>query len=282
MEREKLLQDLGLTKYESATYATLLSEGVVDAQELSRKSTVPVGKIYEVLSKLNKMGLVEFQRSRPRKYKAIKPSIALNNLYVKKEEDIKRELEEYRLKVSKIEDKFSDIAQPDHTEVKFWSTKMGDENVIKDMRNLLSEIEAEILHVKPSRLLDMMQKEGCFDIDKIIPLLLDEFIKAAKKDIKIRAIIPRDLFTHAMQKKILEIEDVDTRNKIMENIDVRILECNYNFTVVDEYLIYVPIPNPLKPNQMFGEMKMYDREYAQKLKMRFEELWIRGEKVVFK
>jgi hypothetical protein len=33
---------------------------------------------------------------------------------------------------------------------------------------------------------------------------------------------------------------------------------------------------------MFGEMKMYDREYAQKLKMRFEELWIRGEKVVFK
>ncbi|WP_406659590.1 helix-turn-helix domain-containing protein [Methanolobus sp. ZRKC3] len=281
MENERLLQDLGLTKYESTTYASLLKEGVIGAQELSRKSTVPVGKIYEVLSNLNNMGLVEFQRSRPRKYKAVKPSIALNNLYSKREEETKRELEEFKLRVSEIEDKFSNMAHPDHTEVKFWSTKMGEEDIIKDMRNLISEIELEILHVKPSRMIDIMNKGECFDADKIIPVILDEFINAAKKGIKIRSVVPGDIFINAMKKKFAGIEDIDTKQKIIENINTRVLECEYDFTIIDDYLVYVPIPDPLEPSQMFGEMKMYDREYAQKLKMRFEELWSRGKKVVF-
>jgi len=281
MESEKLLQDLGLTKYESTAYASLLKEGVTGAQELSRKSTVPVGKIYEVLSNLNNMGLVEFQRSRPRKYKAIKPNVALSNLYSKREEETKRELEEFRLKISEIEDKFSNIAHPDHTEVKFWSTKMGDEDIIKDMKNMISEIESEILHVKPSKAMEKIKTGECFNADKIIPVILDEFIKAAKMDIKIKAIIPGNIFANAMKKKFREIEDIDTKQKIVENIDSRILDCDYDFTIIDEYLVYVPIPDPLDPGRMFGEMKMYDREYAQKLKMRFVELWSRGEKVVF-
>jgi hypothetical protein len=30
---------------------------------------------------------------------------------------------------------------------------------------------------------------------------------------------------------------------------------------------------------MFGELKVYDKEYAAKLKDKFEEIWIKGKKV---
>lgn len=117
MDTERELRDLGLTKYEASAYSTLLKEGVSGAQELSRKSEIPVGKIYEVLSNLNNMGLVEFQRSRPRQYRAVKPTIALNNLYSKKEEESRNELENFKLRVADLETKLSDISQPDRTEI---------------------------------------------------------------------------------------------------------------------------------------------------------------------
>ncbi|WMW22468.1 helix-turn-helix domain-containing protein [Methanolobus mangrovi] len=279
MDNERALRDLGLTKYEASAYATLLKEGITGAQDLSRRSDIPVGKIYEVLSNLNNMGLVEFQRSRPRKYKAVKPKIALNNLYNKKEEDTKNELDDFKLKVAELETRFSDISQPEHTELQFWSTLIGEEDIIKNIKNMLEETEKEILHVKPAKLKKILEKEKCIDPKTFIPTVIDEFIKAAEKGIKIRTIIPEELFLTALKDKIEQVDDLSLRSIIKKNIDVKILDCEYDFILIDEYITHIPIPDPLSPKKVFGELKVYDKEYAGKLKDKFEELWAKGQRI---
>lgn len=279
MNYEGSLRDLGLTKYEASAYSTLLKEGVTGAQELSRKSDIPVGKIYEVLSNLNNMGLVKFQRSRPRKYRAVKPSIALNNLYSKKEEETKNELENFKLKVSELESRFSDITQPDHTEVQFWATSIGEENIIKNIKSMLDEVETEILHVKPAKMSKLICKEKTIDPSTVMPIVIDEFVKAAKKGIKIKIIFPEDMFTYLMGHWFSHIKDPHEKEMIEKNIDARSLDCDYDFRLIDDYITYIPISDPLNPDEMFGELKVYDKEYAAKLKDKFEEIWIKGKKV---
>ena len=279
MDNERALRDLGLTKYEASAYATLLKEGITGAQDLSRRSDIPVGKIYEVLSNLNNMGLVEFQRSRPRKYKAVKPKIALNNLYNKKEEDTKNELDNFKLKVAELETRFSDISQPEHTELQFWSTLIGEEDIIKNIKHMLDETEKEILHVKPAKFKKILQKEKSIDPKTFIPTVIDEFIKAAEKGIKIKTIIPEELFLSVLKDKIEQVDDPILRAIIKKNIDVKILDCEYDFILIDEYITHIPIPDPLTPKKMFGELKVYDREYAGKLKDKFDELWAKGQRI---
>lgn len=279
MDNERALRDLGLTKYEASAYSNLLKEGITGAQELSRKSNIPVGKIYEVLSNLNNMGLVEFQRSRPRKYRAIKPTIALNNLFTKKEEETKNELENFKLKVAELETRFSDISQPDHTEVQFWSTLIGEEDIIKNLKSMLDETEKEILHVKPGKISKLLLEKKCIDHGSLIPLVIDEFIKAVEKDVKIKTIIPQEIFVTGLKEKIDQVQDTMLRAMIKKNMEVRVLNCDYDFILIDEYITYIPIPDPTQPKKVFGELKVYDKEYAGKLKDKFEELWVKGQKV---
>jgi sugar-specific transcriptional regulator TrmB len=279
MDHEGSLRDLGLTKYEASAYSTLLKEGVTGAQELSRKSDIPVGKIYEVLSNLNNMGLVEFQRSRPRKYRAVKPSIALNNLYTKKEEETKNELENFKLKVSELESKFSDIAQPDHTEVQFWATPIGEDDIIKNIKNMLDEVETEILHVKPAKMSNLIRNEKHIGPNKFMPTVIDEFVKAAKKGIKIKIIFPEDVLDYLIKDRFAHIKDPHDRETIRNNIDAKALDCDYDFRLIDEYITHIPIPDPSNPDLLFGELKVYDKEYAAKLKDKFEELWRKGKKM---
>ncbi len=224
------------------------------------------------------MGFVEFQRSRPRKYRAVKPAIALNNLFTKKEEETKNELENFKLKVAELESRFSDIAQPDHTEIQFWSTLIGEEDIIKNIKSMLDETEKEILHVKPRRITEMMQKKR-IEHNSLIPMIVDEFIKAAEKDVKIKTIIPQEIFMMRVKEKLDQIQDTMLKGMIKKNLEVRVLECDYDFILIDEYITHIPIPDPVQPKKMFGELKVYDKEYAGKLKAKFEELWAKGQKV---
>jgi sugar-specific transcriptional regulator TrmB len=280
MDQEGSLRDLGLTKYEASAYSTLLKEGVNGAQDLSRKSDIPVGKIYEVLSNLNNMGLVEFQRSRPRKYRAVKPSIALNNLYSKKEEETKNELENFKLKVSELESKFSDIAQPNHTELQFWSTLIGEEDIVKNIKSMLDETENEIVHVKPGKITHILRDgKKCIDPKTLIPMIVDEFIKAAEKGIKIKTIVPEEIFVVGLKERFEQIDDPMRKSMIEKNMEIRVLDSEYDFILIDEHITYIPIPDPVNIKEVFGELKVYDKEYAVKLKNKFDELWFKGKKM---
>ena len=58
----------------------LVKLGFSSAYNLSIKSGVPFGRIYDSLKTLEQKGFVEVVPSKPKKYKAVNPKIALNGL----------------------------------------------------------------------------------------------------------------------------------------------------------------------------------------------------------
>ena len=81
------LQKLGLTEYEAKVYTTLLQEGTSTGSLLSKKSSVPQGKIYETLRKLIDKGLVVEKPTNPKQFQALPAEQALKRWVEEKRQD---------------------------------------------------------------------------------------------------------------------------------------------------------------------------------------------------
>lgn len=80
MDAADALEDLGLTKYEAATFAALTGLGEATASEVHEESGVPRSNVYGVLDRLAEKGLVETAQSRPTLYRAVEPEEAMERL----------------------------------------------------------------------------------------------------------------------------------------------------------------------------------------------------------
>ena len=104
MEKKEILevlQKFGLSEYESKAYASLALLGPTKATYLSRESTIPQSKIYEVLTNLTRKQLIEVLEGRPKEFKAIPPEIILKSLITEKEQEMKT-LKEQALTISSL------------------------------------------------------------------------------------------------------------------------------------------------------------------------------------
>ena len=83
---------LGLNKNEAKVLETLFSLGPLGATDINRHSGVPRNKIYEILDKLSRTGIVEVQPGRPVLYRASEPKTVVENIvdgYRKAGEEVK-------------------------------------------------------------------------------------------------------------------------------------------------------------------------------------------------
>lgn len=78
------LKEYGLDKYESLVYITLLRIGLSTSSIISKKSNVPYGRIYSVLSSLESKGFIKIYQGTPKRFIAIEPRIILNEIINKK------------------------------------------------------------------------------------------------------------------------------------------------------------------------------------------------------
>jgi sugar-specific transcriptional regulator TrmB len=83
---ERVLRELGLTRYETRAYLALLDKGVLTASQISEHAEVPYSKIYEVLSSLEKKGWIKTERGRPSRYHPKAPLEALEAAKLRLEE----------------------------------------------------------------------------------------------------------------------------------------------------------------------------------------------------
>jgi sugar-specific transcriptional regulator TrmB len=89
-ETKKILQELGLTDYESRVYLALLEKGVLTARQLSKQSRVPYSKVYETLTSLEGKGWIETEHGRPSRYYPKAPSEALAAMKLQLEDKVKK------------------------------------------------------------------------------------------------------------------------------------------------------------------------------------------------
>ena len=77
MTAERLLLRLGFTETEARVYTELLRKGTATAGELARATRHSRTQVYEILEKLQHRGLVESHPSRPLRFRALDPVVAL-------------------------------------------------------------------------------------------------------------------------------------------------------------------------------------------------------------
>jgi len=88
-ETKKVLQELGLTDYESRVYLALLEKGVLTATQVSKDSRVPYSKVYETLTSLERKGWIETEQGRPSQYYPKAPSEAMAATKLQLEDKVK-------------------------------------------------------------------------------------------------------------------------------------------------------------------------------------------------
>jgi len=94
--KEKLFEDLGLTKGETKVYLTLLKIGETTTGKIIQEAQISAGKVYQILDKLIKKGLVSFIiKDKTKYFSASHPNRILDLLH-EKEKEIKNQEEEIK------------------------------------------------------------------------------------------------------------------------------------------------------------------------------------------
>lgn len=75
----ELLEQLGLSQYEAASYVALLRLGKGTAREISETADVPRTRIYDAVERLQERGLVDVQHASPKLFRPIARETALRH-----------------------------------------------------------------------------------------------------------------------------------------------------------------------------------------------------------
>ncbi len=157
----KRLIKIGFSEYEAKAYTGLLKTNPVTAYELSKITGLPSSKIYHVLERLIKRGIIQLiEKENKKRYVPLKPD---------------KMIEEYRANtettLNELKDDLSKIDQ--ETEISYvWN--------VTNYTKLLEKAERIILEAKKTLLISIWKEE--------MNLLFDIIKKAEKNNVKIAVI----------------------------------------------------------------------------------------------
>ncbi len=254
------LEVFGLSSYESRVYLSLLSSGIRTAKNISSDSKIPFGRVYDVLSSLEDKGLVEKQESRPKKFIAKDPKSALNNLL-----NIKNsELESITQKAVLVEEKLSLLHTVKPEESLFWSVALG-EKAIGQYIEKIGEAKKELNTILNLRVASRMPRKD------IIMALIDTITQ-----LNVRGVSNRILLS-GVTPGSLEEEYMASIAKFFDVFDRKVvrycLKCTTAFDIIDNEKVIVKVMNPVKPDEFFAWIFVWQKKFAEELKPKFDEMW---------
>ncbi len=128
MIEPETLEELGLSKNEGKVYETLVKHGKLSAGEVSKKSEVPYGRIYDVLNSLHNKGLIEIIPEKTKKFTPSDPE-SLKKLVEQKE----KKLEKAKEKIKEMK-KFYEVKEKNPVAMVFG--KKGFYKIVKESKNI--------------------------------------------------------------------------------------------------------------------------------------------------
>ncbi len=254
----KALEELGLTSYEAKTYHTLLSVGISDAKEISTKSGVPWGRIYDVLSALEGKGLVESQSSRPKQFNPVEPRIALETLLKLKS----REIELLKDSAAKIESELNTIYQIPEEESMFWNVTLGHEMERKILEKMVDAKE-EVIVFNELKKFNMPSEDEITKLKEFFQHLLS-------KNVKIRILFALKEMELPEDFTLYLASFVGLQGKVNIRVTSQITNC---FDIIDGEKVFLKVPNPINPSEYFAAIYVWQKRFAVELRTRFNELW---------
>ena len=256
------LRDLGLSEYESRAYRSLLDTGATTAKELSRRSDVPMGRIYDVLNSLETKSLVRSQTaSRPKKYVAVEPETALDRLLADKEAELDERLSQFETIASELE---TQLEASDPVDEQFWTAALGAEETIDLLVERLAAADDRIIFVAAT-------PTSRFDVDAVGERIADELESALERGVSI-SLLEHPHVVETLPRAVGERYRDHLQN--YERFDVRVVDdIGSTFAVIDHVEICIEVPHPLNRKEAFALINLKDAEFAGTVEESFEERW---------
>ncbi len=215
-----LLRRLSLNQYESRVYFSLLKAGPTSASEIGSVAEIPRPRTYDVLDKLEKKGFISVQPGRPTRFKAVELDEAIKFLKTKKEEELKKSLNEMEDIKGKLSEKIR-TTKPEgkvKAEDYVW--------VIKDRKNLHSKIEG-LIHSAKDSILITANDAG---VKNKLESFENSLRKACKRGVKIKVVSP--LTNASLVKRMCEFAEVVKKDH------------NHRMMVIDDDVFLFLTPEP--------------------------------------
>ncbi|MBU0457439.1 MAG: helix-turn-helix domain-containing protein [Nanoarchaeota archaeon] len=134
------LLELGLNKYEARVYLALISEGTATAKNLSDITSIPYGKVYEIINLLCTKGFCIILPTKPMKCKAASPLDALETTkktFYSKFINLEKQI------ISNLNPLFEKTKEFSEPKGFFWVVN-GRKNIIKKIDELLDKAKEHI------------------------------------------------------------------------------------------------------------------------------------------
>lgn len=254
------LETFGLTSYEAKVYYSMIPLGSLTAKEVSDTSSIPFGRIYDTLTRLVEKGVIESQDTRPKKYKAIEPRIALKNLLDAKDQDLLRIKEV----APTIEEKLAQMYNNNSNESLFWNVALESETIEKHNQKILEAQHELLIYLNtPSVMTSHVQKELKFFID-------------ALKEILSRGVIIKVLFGGIDEKMFKENISIVPKEflALLATLDYGITpKITNTFDIIDNEKVVIKILNPVNEEEFLALIYLWQSTFAIKMREKFFQLW---------
>ncbi|TQQ83286.1 TrmB family transcriptional regulator [Halonotius terrestris] len=260
------LRDLGLSEYEARAYRALLRSGPTTAKELSRKSEVPMGRIYDVLNGLEQHRLVRSQAaSRPKKYVAVEPDVGLDRLLEAKQRELDEQAEQYAETVDTLMD---DLEAAAPVNGQFWTAAVGPEETLELLLERIDAADEELVFVGGS-------PAAGLDLETATGRVVDRLESALDRGVEVQLLLTPEVVCDLPDERNVEYNE---RLDKYDNYSVRTHEAvEGTFNLIDDVEVCLEVPNPLDPQQAFAMIDLKDRNFAADVREVFQPRWENAE-----
>lgn len=257
------LRDLGLSEYEARAYRALLNTGPTTAKDLSRASEVPMGRIYDVLNSLETQNLVRSQSaSRPKKYVAVEPNMALDRLLEDKLQELTEKAEQYEQIVDELSEELDSADPP--IEEGFWTGAVGPEEAVELLVERLDAAEDRIVMVAG-------QLSPKFDIGSVGETVTEHLESALERGVDVSVLMSPELVRTLPASVGERYADTLSDHPQFSVRTTPGLEGTFN--LIDDVEVCIEVTNPLAPGEAFAMIDLKDPEFAANVDSQFEEHW---------
>lgn len=257
-----ILDEAGFTLHEKQALIALAIHAVADAATLCREGGIPTSKIYRAMEKLESLGLVEIQRTRPKLYSALPAEVVVERLAeiaAERAADFARRVQPLRETLANLPGRlrgrqpFVDLALGTESHVKRHLARLA-----MSRRRILSYMEESDLDA-----IDLVAQEG-FDVLKRIgrncsARQVDHRIVFGFSD----RTAPRLLdFLHRHSESVRDVSGLRYSG-----------ELGHQFHVMDEDTVLLSLDHPFASERRFASLLIRDSALVESLAAGFEALW---------
>jgi len=262
-----LLEEIGLTLYERKALATLMVQGVADAEALCREGEVPSSKIYQAMEKLARLGLAEIQPTRPRLYSALPGDEVADRLIA----IAQRKADQFSEQTEKLRKTLASHRERIRGRKAFVDLALGIESHVKRHLTHLTTAKKRVwsyLEHGDLAAIEDLTESG-------FPILRRIAHNTTEQKVDHRVVFG---FTYQTAPKL-----VGFLRKYKAQLEpvtaVRYSgELGHPFHVVDDDLVVLSLDHPFIPEGRFASLLVRDQELTEKLADGFHGLWSKAMK----